>query len=38
MRGFIPRIHMEQEGVSRVQWIIALAMKLQWVCTSRRKP
>jgi hypothetical protein len=26
-----------KRGVSRVQWLIALAMKPQWVCTSWRK-
>jgi hypothetical protein len=28
-----PWIHMAQEGVSRGQWIIALAVKPQWVYT-----
>jgi hypothetical protein len=34
-------IYSEPHGtrrVYRVQWIIALAVKPQWVCTSGRKP
>jgi hypothetical protein len=32
--GVTPQNHMAQEGVCRGQWLIPLAMKPQWVCTS----
>jgi hypothetical protein len=36
--GWTPQNHKAQEGVSRGQWLIPLAIKPQWACIIWREP